>query len=67
MNDYEDKEIVCISCPDSETFIWTAGEQRFMQRLLDDGKLTKINPPKRCPDCRAAKKQKFGDTRPEHQ
>lgn len=53
--DYQDKEFVCVQC--KVKFTWTVGEQKFMQKLLEDGMVLKINPPKRCPDCRAVKRQ----------
>lgn len=52
-------------------FIWTAGEQVFMDNLLQKGMLDRENPdgtkspgevvePKRCKDCRMKKKQQMG-------
>lgn len=46
---YEDKTLVCIDC--GTEFIFTAGEQEF----YDTKGFT--NEPKRCPDCRAARKR----------
>lgn len=43
----EDKTLDCVDC--KRQFVFTIGEQSFYK----DRKLT---PPKRCPDCRAAKK-----------
>ncbi len=49
---YEDKNLTCQDCGISFTF--TASEQElFAQRGY-------TNEPKRCPDCRAAKKQRSG-------
>ena len=56
MNQYQEIEIRC-EC--GETFIWTAGEQSFMAKLHEEGKVDKVNRPKRCPECRAKKKQRF--------
>lgn len=56
----QDIEITCIDC--SEKFVWTAGEQDFMQKLVDD--LTNLSvkrmvPPKRCKECRDKRKSLF--------
>lgn len=56
MSDYDDKELQCVGCP--SPFTWTAGEQRFLAKLLEAGKIKSITPPKRCPDCRAINKAK---------
>lgn len=67
---FEDKELIC-TCGDP--FIWTKGEQHFLNDLLEKGKLDetkdgivipgKIIPPKRCKNCRMKRKlereQKF--------
>ena len=55
MNNYEDKTLVCKDC--GKDFVFTAGEQEFYaQKGL-------TNEPKRCPDCRAAKKSSFNNRR----
>lgn len=46
---YEDKTLVCGEC--GQEFIFTAGEQEF----YDSKGFT--NEPRRCPDCRAARKR----------
>jgi len=62
MNQYEDKELICIC---GEPFTWTAGEQRFLQSLIDDGKanrdgsLITFTTPKRCKSCRVKKKREY--------
>jgi Probable zinc-ribbon domain len=62
MNHYEDIAIVC-TC--GRHFIWTEGEQEFLQRLIDSGKTNangtpiSFTTPKRCEDCRAAKKRRY--------
>lgn len=45
---YQDKVLVCQEC--GKEFIWTAGEQEF---FAEKGF---VNEPKRCPQCRAARK-----------
>lgn len=55
---YKDKEIEC-STKNCGVFVWTAGEQDFMNRLLQDGKVDSVTPPKRCPQCRAQRKRQF--------
>ena len=47
---YEDQKLVCEEC--GAEFIFTAGEQEF---YAEKG-LTNV--PKRCPDCRKARKQR---------
>lgn len=44
-----DKKIVCVDC--SQEFVFTESEQAFYREKGFD------NEPKRCPDCRRAKKQ----------
>ena len=53
---YQDKEIQC-EC--GEYFVWTKGEQKFMNRLLQQGKVKKVTEPKRCKECRIKKRAKF--------
>lgn len=59
--DMHDIELVCHNCYNK--FGWTVGEQLFMQRLADEGKLDKwmpdgtiikgkLKPPKYCNPCR---------------
>jgi hypothetical protein len=55
----QDKELVCVNPKCGDTFVWTAGEQNFMQNLLEQGKIDVVVEPKRCPDCRRAKKERF--------
>ena len=52
--DYVDKTLSCLEC--GKDFIFTSGEQEFFaSRGL-------VNEPGRCPECRAARKQRrFGD------
>lgn len=65
----QDKNIECCDCKNG--FVWTEGEQDFMDGLLRDGKLDRrnddgdiipgqITPPKRCIDCRSIKKSRYG-------
>lgn len=60
MPDYEEKILVCVEKNCGEPFTWTPGEQRFMQSLLDAGKIDKINEPKRCLAHKQAKRARFG-------
>ena len=47
---YEDQNLVCEDC--GKEFVFSAGEQEFYaQKGL-------VNVPKRCPDCRKARKRK---------
>ena len=49
---YQDRTLTCVDC--GQPFIWTAGEQEFYaQRGL-------TNEPRRCPDCRRARKSQQG-------
>ncbi len=49
---YQDRTLTCVDC--NQDFIWTAGEQEFYaQRGL-------TNEPRRCPDCRRARKAQQG-------
>ena len=54
MDEFEDVALICI-CGD--TFIWTAGEQKFYQ---EKGYFQ----PKRCVSCRAKKKNKARAQKP---
>ena len=51
----QDQTLTCADC--GKQFTWTASEQEFYQAKGF------TNPPKRCPDCRAAKKARMGDNR----
>lgn len=51
----QDIEHVCIEC--NNYYLWTAGEQKFLNKLVEDKKIEKATPPKRCPACRLAKRQ----------
>ena len=49
---YQDRTLTCVDC--GQQFTWTAGEQEFYaQRGL-------TNEPRRCPDCRRARKAQGG-------
>ena len=39
---YQNIELICLC---GEPFIWTAGEQAFLQGLIDDGKTNKNGSP----------------------
>jgi len=49
---YEDRTLICADC--QTTFVFSAAEQEFY------AKKGFTNDPKRCPECRAAKKQRVG-------
>lgn len=53
--DYQDKEFVCALC--SEPFLWTSGEQSFLNDLMEKGKINFITPPKRCQPCRQKRRE----------
>lgn len=46
---YEDKKMVCFC---GVEFIWTRGEQAFLNDLATQGKINAVQQPKRCPPCR---------------
>lgn len=50
---YQDQTLTCGDC--GKQFTWTASEQEFY------AKKGFTNSPKRCPECRAAKKARMGD------
>lgn len=58
----KDISIVCVC---GKQFYWTEGEQDFLQKLIDagksnrDGSAISFTHPKRCIDCRAAKKKMY--------
>lgn len=58
MNDYNDKGFYdqTIQCLCGKEFIWTAGEQEFLDDLKNQGKIPNVITPKRCPDCRLKNK-----------
>jgi Probable zinc-ribbon domain len=49
---YQDKELTCADC--GKKFLWSAKDQEF---FAERG----FNEPKRCKDCRQAKKAQRGD------
>lgn len=53
--DFQDKTLVCADC--GKEFVWTASEQQFYKEKGFD------NPPKRCPEDRAAKKARMNGDR----
>ena len=52
MSEYNDQQLTCADC--KRDFTWTAGEQEFFQEKGF------TNPPKRCKECRQAKKEQRG-------
>jgi CxxC-x17-CxxC domain-containing protein len=55
MSQYQDQTLTCKDC--GKPFVWTASEQEFYASKGFQ------NAPVRCPDCRAAKKARMGDSR----
>ncbi len=49
-NQFEDINLVCLC---GESFVWGSGEQTFINDLLEKGKITSVQQPKRCAPCRA--------------
>jgi hypothetical protein len=52
MSEYNDQQLTCADC--NRDFTWTAGEQDFFHEKGF------TNPPKRCKECRQAKKEQRG-------
>jgi hypothetical protein len=52
MSGNQDQTLTCADC--GESFTWTAGEQEFFREKGF------TNPPKRCKECRQAKKEQRG-------
>lgn len=52
MSEYNDQQLTCADC--NRDFTWTAGEQEFFREKGF------TNPPKRCKECRQAKKEQRG-------
>lgn len=48
--EFTDETLICVDC--NQEFVFSAGEQEFYQEKGLN------NPPKRCPECRRAKKQR---------
>lgn len=55
MSEYNDQQLTCADC--NQGFTWTAGEQEFFHEKGFN------NPPKRCKECRQAKKEQRGGER----
>jgi hypothetical protein len=55
MGEYNDRQLTCADC--NREFTWTAGEQEFFREKGF------TNPPKRCKECRQAKKEQRGGER----
>ena len=53
MSDFQDRTLECGDC--GNTFVFTAGEQAFYQERG-------FSEPKRCPSCRAARKNRRSDS-----
>ena len=52
MSEYNDQQMTCADC--KRDFTWTAGEQEFFREKGF------TSPPKRCRECRQAKKEQRG-------
>jgi len=52
VSEYNDRQLTCADC--KRDFTWTAGEQVFFHEKGFN------NPPKRCRECRQAKKEQRG-------
>ena len=61
--DYQDIEKICVQC--KRQFVWSAGEQHFINRLHEEGKIQSVTEPKRCPDCRKQKRERFENRPPQ--
>ena len=67
VKEYKDIKLTCLCGKD---FLWEAGEQKFMNDLMENGRLDKhdeegnitekgtVKPPRRCRECRNAIKIK---------
>lgn len=55
MEPYKDIELNCVC---GKKFIWTSGEQSFMNDLLEKGKIEEVKQPKRCKECRIKNREK---------
>jgi len=49
-----DQNIKCVDC--GNVFVFTEAEQKFFEKLVHDGKIPSFVAPKRCKNCRQAKK-----------
>jgi len=49
-----DQNIKCVDC--GNVFVFTEAEQKFFEKLVQDGKIPSFVAPKRCKNCRQAKK-----------
>lgn len=54
---YQDIQKQCVEC--GSNFDWSIGEQKFVNRLHEEGKIQSIVEPKRCADCRKKKRERF--------
>ncbi len=51
-----DKSIKCKDC--GNDFVFSEGEQKYFEKLVEEGKITEYSEPKRCPNCRQTRKNK---------
>lgn len=54
MNNYNDIELTCLC---GEPFIWSVGEQEFLNDLFDNKKIPAVIQPKRCFICKKRKRE----------
>lgn len=52
--DYQEKSLVCFC---GERFVWTSGEQSFMNTLLQEGRIPAVKTPRNCPKCRERRRE----------
>lgn len=52
-------ENIEVKCFCGAQFTWTKGEQAFMNDLFAKGRIEEVQQPKRCPECRLKKKERF--------
>ena len=55
-NNTEQYQDINLTCVCNSPFVWTRGEQLFINKLKDEGKIPSVQTPRRCLDCRAKKK-----------
>lgn len=56
-----DKQLTCKECGSS--FVYTEAMQQKLKELAESGKIDRVNEPKRCQPCRAAKKRQHQERR----
>lgn len=64
MTEYNDIELVCLC---GAPFTWTAGEQKFLNDLVNEGKIASVQQPKRCAPCRQKNREEHKRKREEYE